>query len=272
MRSPCLINSMSMRRASGLRSSVKYFSQYFGECASVRIWSRASVSAARSPFFAASRRSLTIFWPLMRDGGFFAMPPHNSAMVAAGYMTKRVRRRPEWLSATQVLHTRSPAPSASSPCTRCCGRRASRSAELDLVVLAVRLFVHGLHDDLDVERRLQPRQALAPLVLEVGGQVGVDARHDFVMRGLGVGGGLRLDGAIDFGGERLVGFGHAAAATRGTRHREQRAQILADPLARHLDQAELRDLQHVRPRLVLRQRALERLVHLLAMLGHFQVD
>jgi hypothetical protein len=38
----------------------------------------------------------------MRDGGFFAMPPHNSAMVAAGYMAKRVSRRPDWLPAMQV--------------------------------------------------------------------------------------------------------------------------------------------------------------------------
>src|SRR5256884_8687913 len=73
MRSPCLISSMSTSRASGLRSSVRYFSQYFGECASVRIWSRASVSAARSPFFAASRNSPRIFWPLIRDGAVFAI-------------------------------------------------------------------------------------------------------------------------------------------------------------------------------------------------------
>jgi len=31
------------------------------------------VSAARSPFFAASRRSPMIFWPLIRDGAVFAI-------------------------------------------------------------------------------------------------------------------------------------------------------------------------------------------------------
>src|SRR5215831_3565518 len=67
MRSPCLITSRSTRRASGLDRSVRYFSQYRGECARVRIWSSASDSAVRSPRLAASLRSPTSLAWLMRE-------------------------------------------------------------------------------------------------------------------------------------------------------------------------------------------------------------
>src|SRR5207247_1286009 len=180
MRSPCLIESMSTSRASGLRSSPRYFSQYFGECASVCIWSSASVSAVRSPFFAASRSSPRIFWPLIRDGGFFAM---------------RARCYHDGLS-------------------------GPRSPQLDVIVLAVRLLVHGLHDHLHVQRRLEPRQILATFVLQIRRQVGVHARDHFVARRLGLGGDLGLDHAIALGGEGFVPLVHPAAAPGGTGDRQ----------------------------------------------------
>src|SRR5213594_577102 len=68
MRSPCLMTSRSTRRASGLDRSTRYFSQYRGECASVRIWSSASDSAVRSPRFAASFKSPSSLAWLIRDG------------------------------------------------------------------------------------------------------------------------------------------------------------------------------------------------------------
>jgi hypothetical protein len=49
-------------------------------------------------------------------------------------------------------------------------------------------------------------------------------------------------------------------------------EALARALARHLDQAERRDGGDVRPGVVLRQRLLERLQHLLAVLLLFHVD
>src|SRR5437867_1854909 len=68
MRSPCLMTSRSTRRASGLDRSTRYFSQYRGECASVRIWSSASDSAVRSPRLAASFKSSSSLARLIRDG------------------------------------------------------------------------------------------------------------------------------------------------------------------------------------------------------------
>src|SRR2546426_7673300 len=84
--------------------------------------------------------------------------------------------------------------------------------------------------------------------------------------------GLRADRAKDLLGQRRLGLDDAAAPAGGALHREERAEILAHTLARHLDQPELGDLQHVGARLVLREGALERLEDLLAVLLALHVD
>src|SRR5215831_68140 len=224
MRSPCLITSRSTRRASGLDRSVRYFSQYRGECARVRIWSSASDSAVRSPRLAASLRSPTSRAWLMREARRLAI----SASLRGA------------------------------------------AAQPHLVALA--LGEVRLDRDLAVERLRETLEPLLAVALEVPREVGMDADQDFPAVRVCRGGGLGLGPSEDLGGDGGVGLRDPAPLARRAHGREQRAEILAHALARHLDQAQLGDLQHVRARLVLGQRSLERTVHLLAVLRRLHVD
>src|SRR5881628_2532215 len=224
MRSPCLMTSRSTRRASGLDRSTRYFSQYRGECASVRIWSSASDSAVRSPFFAASFKSSSSLAWLIRDG----------------------RARPISASLRRT---------ATQP---------------DLVAFTVRVV--RLNGDLLVERARQPLEPFLAVTLEVPRQLGVHAHDDLATVRILRRPDLGAHDAENLGGERRVGLRDAAPLARRARRREQRAEILAHALARHLDEAQLGDLEHVRPRLVLGQRALDRAVDLLAVLRRLHVD
>src|SRR2546425_8208684 len=224
MRSPCLMTSRSTRRASGLDRSTRYFSQYRGECASVRIWSSASDSAVRSPFFAASFKSSSSLAWLIRDG-------------RARAISASLRR-----AATQP----------------------------DLVAFTVRVV--RLNGDLPVERARQPLEPFLAVTLKVPRQLGMHAHDDLATVRILRRPDLGPHDAEDLGGERRVGLRDAAPLARRARRREQRPEILAHALARHLDEAQLGDLEHVRPRLVLGQRALERALDLLAVLGRLHVD
>src|SRR5262245_39066955 len=150
------------------------------------------------------------------------------------------------------------------------GSRSRAAAQPYFVALAV--GVVGLDRDLAVERPRQPVESVAAVALEVAGEVRVDA-HDY-LADVGVLGRphLRRDGAEDLGGQGRVGLRHAAAFAGRAYRGEQRAEVLAHALARHLDQAELGDLEHVRPGLVVGQRALQSSVDLLAVVRRFHVD
>src|SRR5262249_16496882 len=84
--------------------------------------------------------------------------------------------------------------------------------------------------------------------------------------------GLGLHRPEYFRGQRGRRLDDARSATARTGFGEQRAKILTDTLAGHLHEAELGDREHVGARFVLGERALERLLDLLAVFGHFHVD
>ena len=65
---------------------------------------------------------------------------------------------------------------------------------------------------------------------------------------------------------------HASAVAVGAVVGEVGEQALADALARHLDQTELGDVEHLGARLVARQGRLEGVDHLLAVVADLHVD
>ncbi|HSK95737.1 MAG TPA: hypothetical protein VK891_03890, partial [Euzebyales bacterium] len=92
---------------------------------------------------------------------------------------------------------------------------------------------HRVHRDLHLERGLQPLEVGPALALEVSGEIRVHAGHDLAaLAGRRLGRGPGLQGPVDLGRERLVGLHHAGAAARRAMLGQQRAQVLADPLAR----------------------------------------
>src|SRR3989442_7977127 len=129
-----------------------------------------------------------------------------------------------------------------------------------------------LDRDLAVDDRAESLDRLGSVALEVARDVGMHTHDDLAPRRRVGGCGLRADRAKDLLGQRRLGLDDAAAPAGGALHREERAEILAHTLARHLDQPELGDLQHVGARLVLREGALERLEDLLAVLLALHVD
>src|SRR5437667_8968541 len=189
--------------------------------------SSASVSAARSPFRPASRKSSRILPPLMREG-------------------RRV---------------------ATAGCYH--ALRADSSADDQLAVLARLWLAHRFDADARTNHGGEAVDVVVAVALEVRGKVRVDAHDDVLAWCRGC---LRADGAEELGGEGLVGFRHAAAFARGTGRAEQRAQVLPHALARHLHEAELRDLEHVGARLIGQERTLEGAVDLVAVLGGLHVD
>src|SRR3990170_6576714 len=140
------------------------------------------------------------------------------------------------------------------------------AAEPDLVALAVGLVLERLDRDLALERRGESFEPLLPVAFEVARDVGVHAQHDLAAGRLVGVGHLRPRRAKDLSGERGVGLDDAAPLARRARYGEERPEVLTHALARHLDQAELGDLEHVGARLVLGERLLERPVDLLAVL------
>src|SRR3989442_8756177 len=150
------------------------------------------------------------------------------------------------------------------------GSLRGAAAQPDFVAFAV--SVVRLDRDLAVDDSREPLQAFVPVAFEVPGEIGMHADHHLAaVRVLG-GGDLRLHSPEDLGGERRIRLGDAATLARRAHHREQRPEVLTHPLARHLDQHHLGDLEHVGARLVLGQRALEGPVHLLAVLGRLHID
>src|SRR5204862_208111 len=83
---------------------------------------------------------------------------------------------------------------------------------------------------------------------------------------------LRPHGAEDLGGQRRVGLDDAAALAGRAPRGEEPAEVLAHALSGHLDQAELRDLEHVGARLVPGERLLERFFDQLPVLLVLHVD
>src|SRR5436309_10666539 len=144
------------------------------------------------------------------------------------------------------------------------------AAQPDLVAFTVRVV--RLNRDLPVERARQPFESFLAVTLEVPRQLGMHAHDDLATVRILRRPDLGPHDAEDLGGERRVGLRDAAPLARRARRREQRAEILAHALARHLDEAQLGDLEHVRPRLVLGQCALERAVDLFTVLRRLHVD
>src|SRR4029453_4736899 len=81
-----------------------------------------------------------------------------------------------------------------------------------------------------------------------------------------------LDLPVDLGRQRGRRLDDTGALARRTGLHEERMQALPHPLARHLDQAELGDLEHVRAGLVVAQRPLERAEDLAAVVLTVHVD
>src|SRR3990172_1837768 len=152
------------------------------------------------------------------------------------------------------------------------GRRSlAAPADADLVALAV--GVVRLNRELAIEQLGEPREVLLTVTFEIARDIGMHADEDLtVVLGLPRSRDLGLHRPVDLGRQRRVRLGHPAPAAGGALRGQQRAEILANALARHLDEAELRDLEHVRPGLVVDERLPERPVDLLPVLLPLHVD
>src|SRR6266508_563481 len=150
-------------------------------------------------------------------------------------------------------------------------RRPRLSLERHVVLLAV---VGGdrLDGDLPADHGPEALDGVGPLRLQIARRVRVDA-DQHLLPGSFLGTGLNL--AEDLRGQGRIGLHDAAALAGGARRAEERLQALAHALARHLDQSQLGDLEHVGAGLVLREyprQGLEDLVAVLGALHVYEVD
>src|SRR6187431_3259233 len=99
-----------------------------------------------------------------------------------------------------------------------------------------------LHRDLSAQEGLEPLDAIALARFQVMRHLGMDPDHHVAAVALTRPG---LDLPEDLGGQGRVGLDYAATLAGRARGAEQRLEALPDTLASHLDQAQLRDLQHV---------------------------
>src|SRR6266508_4686529 len=150
-------------------------------------------------------------------------------------------------------------------------RRPRLSLERHVVLLAV---VGGdrLDGDLPADHGPEALDGVGPLRLQIARRVRVDA-DQHLLPGSFLGTGLNL--AEDLRGQGRIGLHDAAALAGRARRAEERLQALAHALARHLDQSQLGDLEHVGASLVLREhprQGLEDLVAVLKALHVYEVD
>ena len=108
----------------------------------------------------------------------------------------------------------------------------------------------------------------------VAGELRADPGVDLHEEGLGVGvlGGDVAQPALELDRDRLLGADHALALARRAVPGHDLAHALGDVLARHLDEAELRDLGGERLRAVLVERLAQHLHHRVAVARAGHVD
>src|SRR5256712_7326476 len=144
---------------------------------------------------------------------------------------------------------------------------SSPEPNLDLLAAEIR---HGLDGDRPARLSLERLEALRFALGQEGRHLGVHAQRD--PGGVGVHCRLAQRPAQRVVGERLERARAARASAVRARAGQQLLQALAGTLARHLDEAELRDAQHVRTGLVLAERLLEGVEDLLAVRGLLHID